>query len=142
MVAYWDLTKGRRQSLPAVQLGGHAGPVRAIALSPDGRTIASGGTDGSVILWDLDRKQQLGDPIAAHTDGVRSLAFSGDGRALASAGADGDVVVWDVDFTSWQARACRIANRGLRQQEWELVDLPPQDDPACAERSAGTGPRG
>ena len=142
VVAVWDLTKGRGQSLPTVQLGGHAGPVRAIALSPDGRTIASGGTDGSIILWDLDSSQQLGDPIAAHTDGVRSLAFSGDGHALASAGADGDVVVWDVDFTSWQARACRIANRGLRQQEWELVDLPPQDDPACAERSAGTGPRG
>ena len=119
-----------------------ADQVHAIALSPDGRTIASGGADGSVILWDLETSQQLGDPIAAHTEGVRSLAFSGDGRTLASAGVDGDVVVWDVDFTSWQARACRIANRGLRQQEWELVRLLPQDDPACAERSAGTGARG
>jgi WD40 repeat protein len=142
VVASWDLTKGRHQSLPAAQLGGHTDEVHTVALSPDGSTLASGGRDGSVILWDLPTRQQLGDPIAAHAEGVRSLAFSGDGRTLASAGADGDVVVWDVDFTSWQARACRIANRGLYRQEWELVGLAPQDDPACAERSAGTGARG
>jgi WD40 repeat protein len=141
-VASWDLTKGRQQSVPAAQLGGHTDEVHAIALSPDGRTLASGGADGSVILWDLATSQQLGDPIAAHSEGVRSLAFSGDGRTLASAGADGDVVVWDVDFRSWQARACRIANRSLYRQEWELVELPAQHDPACAERSAGTGAPG
>jgi WD40 repeat protein len=142
VVAVWDIAKGRHQSLPATQLGGHTDEVHAVALSPDGQTLASGGADGSVILWDLPTSQQLGDPIAAHSDGVRSLAFSGDGRTLASAGADGDVVVWDVDFRSWQARACRIANRGLYRREWELVGLPPQDDPVCAERSAGTGARG
>jgi WD40 repeat protein len=139
VVVSWDLTTGRLQAMPAAQLGGHTDEVHAIALSPDGRTLASGSADGSVILWDLGSLQQLGDPIRAHPGGVRSLAFSSDGRALASAGADGDVVVWDVDFESWRARACQIANRSLYDREWRLVGLPAEDRPTCAGRPAGTG---
>jgi WD40 repeat protein len=135
VVASWDLTASRPQSLPAAQLGGHTDEVHAIALSPDGRTLASGGADGSVILWDLETSQQLGDPIVAHPGGVLSLAFSLDGRALVSGGNDGDVVVWDVDFESWRARACHIVNRGLRDEERRLVGLPVQAHPICAGRT-------
>jgi WD40 repeat protein len=74
---------------------GHRETVTAIAFSADGSTLASGGTDGTVRLWDLERgvaTLTLRGPQAA----VSALEFSRDGRRLAAGGADATVFVWDV----------------------------------------------
>ena len=47
-----------------------------------------------------------------------SVAFSADSKSLASGSEDRTIILWDVDLASWQARACRIANRNLTQEEW------------------------
>jgi WD40 repeat protein len=75
------------------------------AFGPDGRTLvsgalhgttlASGRSDGSVVLWDRARRRRVG-VLRGHVDEVNSVAFSPDGRTLASAGADRRVVLWDV----------------------------------------------
>jgi WD40 repeat protein len=73
--------------------------VRAVALSPDGRTLASAevdGADGVLRLWDVPARRALGAPIRAHTGQIWGIAFSPDGRTLASAGHDGKVRLWDV----------------------------------------------
>jgi WD40 repeat protein len=93
--------------------------VNSLAFSPDGRILASGGYDSSVILWDPQRGQRIGEPLKIPGgSGVNSVAFSPDGRILVSGGDDGSVILWDVDIESWKERACRTANRNLTQSEW------------------------
>ena len=74
------------------QLDGFPG---ALALSPDGTTLAVSARSGSISLFDV-----AGGPprrvLAGHTDFVRGLTFSVDGTMLASGGVDQTAIVWDV----------------------------------------------
>jgi hypothetical protein len=100
-------------------LTGHTDPVRGVAFSPDGKTLASGSWDNTIRLWDVASRQALGAPLTGHSDSVTSVAFSPDGKTLASGSADKSIVLWDVSFESWKYRACRIANRNLTPEEWK-----------------------
>jgi WD40 repeat protein len=67
-----------------------------VAFSPDGRTIASASEDQTIILWDVRRRQRLGQPLNGHDGPVTSVAFSPDGRTIASASEDQTIRVWLV----------------------------------------------
>src|SRR5207253_2706756 len=62
---------------------GHGGAVLAVVVSPDGRTLASGGADHTVRVWDAADSRLL-QTLEEHTGTVDSVAFSPDGRLLAS----------------------------------------------------------
>jgi|GEM_PF-2400752 len=79
-------------STPAQQLDA---AVRAIAISPDGKTLATAGDDHVIRVWDASSLKWLRE-IRAHTAQVYSLDFSVDGNLLASASFDGTVRVWNA----------------------------------------------
>jgi cytochrome c len=74
------------------QLRGHGGPVRALAISPDGATALSGSFDGSAILWSLARDAAR-EVLRFHDDAVNAVALLKDGRAV-TGGADGGIAIW------------------------------------------------
>ena len=93
----WDVESGKElQNLSG--LSQDYGSTYRLAISPDGHTLASGGSNGKVTLWDVTGEEKIR-PLAGHQnyDEISSVAFSPDGRTLASASNDGTVKLWDVE---------------------------------------------
>lgn len=95
---------GRQRSLrlhdlamaqPLRDFATHDLAVFALAYSPDGTLIASGGKDCLVHLWDAASGGEAR-VLRGHSENVRCLAFSPDGKMLASGSTDGTVRLWDV----------------------------------------------
>ncbi|MBI5927671.1 MAG: protein kinase [Chloroflexi bacterium] len=78
------------------KFAGHAGRVLATAISPDGRYLATGGDDKTIILWDIE-SGNIVRRFQGHTNWVRSVAFSPDGRTILSGSEDNTLILWDVE---------------------------------------------
>jgi WD40 repeat protein len=91
-VRLWNLTDSSPSEL---RLSAHSAPVLSVAFSKDGKWLASGSGDNTIILWDTATHQPR-PPLTGHKDPVLSVAFSPDGKTLASGSADKTIRLWDV----------------------------------------------
>ncbi|MBP3531060.1 MAG: protein kinase [Thermoguttaceae bacterium] len=103
-----------------LELEGHVDWIRALALSPNDRYLASGGWDQVVYLWDLASGRRLRS-LPERVKGVSQLEFAPDGRTLATATEFGAVTLWDaatneavfrVQVGSGTARSFRFSRDG------------------------------
>ena len=73
---------------------GHFSLISSVAFAPDGKTIASGGYDNAIKLWDTATGKEIR-TIAGHTSEVTGVAFSPDGTTLASCSRDKFIKLWN-----------------------------------------------
>ena len=76
-------------------LVGHTDSLECVALSPDGRRIATASDDRTVKLWDSETGQDVL-TLRDHTGGVKCVAFSPDGHRLVSGSIDHTARIWDA----------------------------------------------
>ena len=110
-VTQWDIGTGE----VIRQYASGQTEVWSVAISPDGRYMASGGESGLIVLWDLETGQ-----ATRHYTGHRSIAFTlrftADSRTLISSSYDGTVRKWQVaDWTLVELQSWIQSNRYLRE---------------------------
>ncbi|KAG8713740.1 hypothetical protein FRC09_018377 [Ceratobasidium sp. 395] len=69
--------------------------VFSVAVSPDGRLVASGSYDHTVCIWDSHTGQIVAGPLVGNTDLVNSVSFSPDSNHVASGSNDKTIRIWD-----------------------------------------------
>jgi WD40 repeat protein len=156
-VEVWDVGTGKRiRGFPAPQVNDNNWRESVpIALTPDGKVLATAGADNEVVLWEMATGQKVR-RLRGHKGPVTALAFAPDGHTLASGSQDTTLLLWRLAVPEdgkpaprkppgakqlqacWDALADRDAAEAYRAA-WALLRA---GDPAVAFLKARLGPAG
>ena len=82
---------------PLATLTGHLNGITALAFSPDGQTLVSGSTDGTIRFWQTATGTPVDTLITGHTHSIKAATFFEDSSTLVSAAFNGEITFWDVE---------------------------------------------
>ncbi|MHC9542366.1 MAG: caspase family protein [Vulcanimicrobiota bacterium] len=71
-------------------------PVTALAFSPDGRTLATGSKDNTIVTWNVKTGRKKSS-LSGQSEQINGLAFSIDGKTLISGGEDNTIRFWNIE---------------------------------------------
>ena len=100
-------------------IGGHTASVLSVAFSPDGKRVASGSSDQSIRIWDMENVESQPVVLEGHTDSVLSVVFSPDGKRVASGSEDQSIRIWST-LEKLKQVACERVSRNLTETEWDF----------------------
>ena len=94
---FWDrmYSKWIRREDP-IDWQPHVSIIQAIAFSPDGTLLASGGIDNTLRLWNVRKQQEIFTQEQSKSGNIFAVAFNPDGNTLAAAGTHKEVYLWHV----------------------------------------------
>ncbi|HMQ61993.1 MAG TPA: PQQ-binding-like beta-propeller repeat protein, partial [Flavilitoribacter sp.] len=93
----------------------------AVAMSPDGKTLAAAGSDSSIVLYNWPGLTPQGQ-LNGHKTAVSTLAFSNSGKQLASGGRDHAVILWDLSSRKAVWNNNKAFSRGIYQVRFSPDD--------------------
>jgi WD40 repeat protein len=117
-IAAYYLVRGPHDEYATLR--GHRDGVFALALSPDGTLVASGGGEGAARVWDIARLREKS-VLDGHQGRVQALAWFPDGESLLTGGTDNSIRLWNVrsgdEIDAWtnlpdQVRALSVSHDG------------------------------
>ncbi len=148
-VRLWRLATGKLQPEPVR----HEGDAICLALSPDGKLLATGGLDGSARLWEIEKGRPHGSALW-HAGPVALVSFAPNGARLATCDESGVVRLWQTAAgrtrgkPALEAPASSFAfgpggkwlaatNLANEIQRWDLATLQPLGKPLKQEHKVG-----
>jgi WD40 repeat protein len=74
----------------------HGAPVWAVAVTPDGNRVITGGSGGSIKIWNADTGTTIGDPQRVERFAVSAITIAGNGSTAVIGGDSGEIAIWDL----------------------------------------------
>jgi WD40 repeat protein len=90
----WDLATGKPKSVP---LEGYYGFIHAMAFTPDGKSLVTGHSDGSLLFWDVASGLPAQTPLRTSSYAINAMLFTADGKTLISANTDNVIIFWNTE---------------------------------------------
>jgi WD40 repeat protein len=126
-VLLWDAA-----GTPLGKLPSPGATIFCLAFSPDSKTLATGGNDGRIRIWDPAQRQQKSSVLSHCLEGTTCVAFSRDGKYLVCGCLNGTFQVWDT--TTWKA----VGTPGNHQSRVNTVTFSPSGKLLASSSQDGT----
>ncbi|WP_369074970.1 WD40 repeat domain-containing protein [Chryseosolibacter histidini] len=114
LVRTYDLATGEVR-----QFTGHRAGVNDIEFSPDGKLLASAGADRRLLLWLLDRPEDLPIIMDNNSGFIWDIAFSPGSQYLIATCSESEIRVWPTDPALLAEQICPMLKRNMTQEEWK-----------------------